>query len=199
MTPTVGGEQNAEKAVRPGRGKETAARRVGRPSARGSSARKTSITSRGGYRSGHTGSTLKGSADSPQELTFESTGRTFIYRLDFDGPDGDILGVYRILKPPQAKKPEKKSIPPPTWRLIGKSITGGFGFTDSYHFSHVPNWVQNKIVKFKSGTVTESVYRLKGRKFRYKVVFDYKGQGVLVTEVYRRPRTWFWKKLKAKP
>ena len=140
---------------------------------------------------------IEGLGDSPQELTFEITGRTFIYRLDFDGPDGDILGIYRILKPPQAKR-AKKSLSPPAWRLIGKSITGGFGFTDSYHFSHVPNWVQKKIVEFKSGTVTESVYRLKGRKFRYKVVFDYKGQGVLVTEVYRRPRTWFWKKLKAK-
>ena len=51
---------------------------------------------------------MKGWAISPQELTFELAGRTFIYRLDFDGPDGDILGVYRILKPPQAKKPEKK-------------------------------------------------------------------------------------------
>ena len=141
---------------------------------------------------------IEGLGDSPQELTFEFTGKTFIYRLDFDGSDGDILGVYRILKPPQAKKPAKKSIPPPAWRLIGKSITGGFGFTDSVHFSRVPPWVQKKIVEFKSGTVVESVYRLKGRKFRYKVVFDYKGQGVLVTEVYRRPRTWFWKKLKAK-
>ena len=141
---------------------------------------------------------IEGLGESPQELTFEITGRTFIYRLDFDGPDGDILGVYRILKSPQAKEPGKKSIPPPAWRLIGKSITGGFGFNDSVHFSRVPPWVQEKIVEFKSGTVVKSVYRLKGRKFRYKIVFDYKGQGVLVTEVYRRPRTWFWKKLKAK-
>ncbi|MCY4653339.1 MAG: hypothetical protein OXC95_09270 [Dehalococcoidia bacterium] len=136
--------------------------------------------------------------DSPQELTFEITGRTFIYRLDYDGPDGDILGVYRILKPPQATKPGKKPIPPLAWRLIGKSVTGGFGFTDSVHFSRVPNWVQDKIEEFKSGTVVESVYPLNGRKFRYVIVFDYKGQGVLVTEVYRRPRTWFWKKLKSK-
>ena len=136
----------------------------------------------------------KGLGDSPEELTFEFTGRTFIYRLDFDGPDGDILGVYRILKPPQTKKSPSR----PAWRLIGKSTTGGFGFTDSVHFNRVPTWVQNKIVEFKSQTVVESVYRLKGRKFRYKIVFDYKGQGVLVTEVYRRPRTWFWKTLKAK-
>ena len=138
----------------------------------------------------------KGLGASPEDLTFELTGKTFIYRMDFDGPDGDILGVYRILKPPQAEK-SKKSHAPPTWRLIGKSITGGFGFTDSVHFSRVPSWVQNKIVEFKSGTVVESAYRLKGERFRYKVVFDYKGQGVLVTEVYRRPRTWYWKKVKS--
>ena len=51
---------------------------------------------------------MEGLGDSPQELTFEITGKTFIYRLDFDGPAGDILGVYRILKSPQAKKPGKE-------------------------------------------------------------------------------------------
>ena len=54
-----------------------------------------------------------------------------------------------------------------------------------------------KIAEFKNLPAVESVYRLKGKRFRYKVVFDYKGQGVLVTEVYRRPRTWYWKKLKS--
>ena len=126
--------------------------------------------------------------------------------MNFDGPDGDILGVYRILKPPQTKKSPSR----PAWRLIGKSTTGGFGFTNSVHFNRVPTWVQNKIVEFKSQTVVESVYRLKGRKFRYKIVFDYKGQGCWlrkftegrcwlrddIWEVYRRPRTWFWKTLK---
>ena len=138
----------------------------------------------------------KGLGDSPEDLTFELTGKTFIYRMDFDDQAGDILGVYRILKPAQPEK-SKKSHAPPTWRLIGKSATGGFGFTDSVHFNRVPPWVQKKIAEFRNLPAVESVYRLKGKRFRYKVVFDYKGQGVLVTEVYRRPRTWYWKKLKS--
>ena len=170
----------------------------GRLSARGSSVRKTSIMSRSGYRSGFAESILRGWANlrrnspSSSPAGRSSTGWIMTVRT------ATFWASYRILKPPQATKPGKKAIPPPAWRLIGKSVTGGFGFTDSVHFSRVPSWVQNKIEEFKSGPVVNSVYRLKGRKFRYKIVFDYKGQGVLVTEVYRRPRTWFWKKLKAK-
>ena len=87
----------------------------------------------------------KGLGTTPDELTHFLRGKTFLYRLDFDGQDGDILGVYRTLRSglsmsdatespwgqelaaaaaPKAKLHEN----PHTWVLVGTSSYGKSDF-----------------------------------------------------------------------
>ena len=98
----------------------------------------------------------KGLGATPDELTHFLKGRTFLYRLDFDGQDGDILGVYRTLRSGLSSSKAKQSPwgdklaavaaskpkpqeNPHTWVLIERK---NYGATD---FSKVPKWVQERI------------------------------------------------------
>ena len=52
----------------------------------------------------------KGLGTTPDELTHFRRGKTFLYRLDFDGQDGDILGVYRTLRSGLSMSDAKESL-----------------------------------------------------------------------------------------
>ncbi len=131
----------------------------------------------------------KGLGESPEELTHELVGKNFIYRLEFDGPSGEILGVYRILKGKAA--PSKKTASHPQWEVIGRKNYG------EVSFNKVPAWVQKQITHiYKHGpgsSLGELTYQLKGKRYRYKLEFA--GQGGPILVVSRKPRTWYWKKL----
>ena len=149
----------------------------------------------------------KGLGTTPDELTHFLKGRTFLYRLDFDSQDGDILGVYRTLRSglnmsdakqspwgdklvaAAASKP-KSHENPNTWVLIGTKHYG------TVNFSKVPAWVQKNISYIyqhgPGSSLGELTYYLKGKRYRYKLEFA--GQGGPTLNVYRKPRTWWWKK-----
>ena len=136
----------------------------------------------------------KGLGNTLKDLTHEFRGKTFLYRLDFDGPDGDILGVYRKLKDESApiqKSATQKEIPSPSWEIIGRK---NYGTTE---FDRVPDWIQRKIAYiYKNGpgsSLGGQTYRIKGKRYRYKLEFA--GQGGPILVVSRKPRTWYWKKL----
>ena len=149
----------------------------------------------------------KGLGTTPDELTHFLRGKTFLYRLDFDGQDGDILGVYRTLRSglsmsdakespwgqelaaaaaPKAKLHEN----PHTWVLVG---TSSYGKSD---FGKIPTWVRKKISYIYQHGPGSSLggltYYLKGNRYRYKLEFA--GQGGPIVNVFRKPRTWWWKK-----
>ena len=146
----------------------------------------------------------KGLGDSPEELTHELVGKTFIYRLDFDGPNGEILGVYRTLKGKEfgkqskAKQGKTKSPKPNAqynWQLLGSRFEPNMGEVSYKNWDKVPIWVQKEIQKIQIlSSIIPSVYRLKGRRYRYKVNF-YRQQGHWTTVVYRKMRMRYWKKL----
>ena len=137
----------------------------------------------------------KGLGESPEELTHELVGRTFIYRLDFDGPNGEIIGVYRKLKGNSAstnKTALKKSHSSPQWEVIGRKSYGGTSLIK------VPKWVLQQIDYIHkhgakhshSSSLVSQTHLLKGNRYRYKLEFD--DDTVVVS---RKPRTWYWKKL----
>ena len=137
----------------------------------------------------------KGLGNTPKDLTHEFRGKTFLYRLDFDGPDGDILGVYRKLKDESApiqKSATQKEIPSPSWEIIGRSVN-----SVTTGFDRVPDWIQRKIAYIRKNGPGSSLggqtYRIKGKRYRYKLQFA--GQGGVILVVSRKPRTWYWKKL----
>ena len=135
--------------------------------------------------------------DAPEDLTHELNGRTFIYRLDFDGPDGEILGVYRRLrykpapskKQAPAKKPAKakKRMPPAQWEPVPDR--------------RVPAWVRRTIDNIHKhdtlsyrrtigpyGSISREVYpkqtcEINGRRYRYRLEFLYNS-----VDVFRKPR-----------
>ena len=90
---------------------------------------------------------------------------------------------------PKSEK-STKLLPPPGYKIIDHSNT--------------PKWIRARInsiykkpVKGKVGEIV--VYRLKGKRYRYRLEFSvtkswWKHDWGSV-EVYRKPRTWFWKKL----
>ena len=95
--------------------------------------------------------------------------------------------------PVQKPKPKKstKSLPTPSYRIIDQSNT--------------PKWIRAQInsiykrpVQGNAGEIV--VYQFKGKRYRYRLEFSVlknwwkRDWGPVV--VYRRPRTWFWKKLK---
>ena len=141
----------------------------------------------------------KGLGNTPKDLTHEFRGKTFLYRLDFDGPDGDILGVYRKLKDESApiqKPANQKEIPSPSWEIIGRSVN-----SVTTGFDRVPDWIQRKIAYIRKNGPGSSLggqtYRIKGKRYRYKLQFA--GQGGVILVVSRKPRTWYWKKLNGLP
>ena len=90
---------------------------------------------------------------------------------------------------PKYKKPAK-SPPTPSYKIIGKSDT--------------PKWIRARInsiykspVKGDAGEVV--VYRFKGKRYRYRLEFsvvkNWWKRDWGPVEVYRKPRTWFWKKI----
>ena len=135
----------------------------------------------------------KGLGDSPEELTHELVGKTFIYRLDFDGPNGEILGVYRKLKDnkskPLSSKPSK-----PQWKLLGKGGRDNDGSERIYGPPWIKKFIRN-IIDNSGGSPGDGVYHLKGKRYRYKVIIEYLGHGGWRADTYRRQRTWYWKKL----
>ena len=223
----------------------------------------------------------KGLGETPEELTHELVGKTFIYRLVFDGPNGEILGVYRKLK---GKKPsnqnkatlttdkstkypssttwqllgvlfepnlgeatynnwdtvpswvrkkiaacedyslhylkgkryrykveydngqgnystfvyrkQRANVPLPSWQPIGRKVVGGISGVDNFTaFNQVPVWVQKEIKEIQKKSSIASAYRLKGRRYRYRVKFNYLGHGNCTIDVYRKMRMRYWKKL----
>ena len=134
----------------------------------------------------------KGLGDSPEDLTHELVGRTFIYRLDFDGPNGEILGVYRALKAQKSVKQSKaklgkaksaKTSATPSWQLLGSRYEPNLGGASHKNWDKVPTWVREKIAACED----YSLHYLNGKRYRYKIEYDY-GQGNYNTFVYRRPR-----------
>ena len=94
--------------------------------------------------------------------------------------------------PVQKPKPKKstKSLPTPSYKFIDQSNT--------------PKWIRARInsiykrpVQGNAGEIV--VYRFKGKRYRYRLEFSVlknwwkRDWGPVV--VYRKPRTWFWKKL----
>ena len=138
----------------------------------------------------------KGLGESPEELTHEFVGRTFTYRLDFDGPNGEILGVYRKLKDKSAshQNAQHKKQKRPSWQRI---YLGGYGVptygkAGNYFWNkNVPSWVRKKIQHMEGNRI----YYLQGKRYRYKVKLLDWGHGNSRIEVYRKPRTWYWKRL----
>lgn len=140
----------------------------------------------------------KGLGNTPGDLTHEFRGKTFLYRLDFDGPDGDILGVYRKLRDESApiqKSVTQKKTSAPSWEIIGGS---NYVTTE---FDNVPDWIQRKIAYIRKNGPGSSLggqtYRIKGKRYRYKLQFG--GQGGVILVVSRKPRTWYWKELNGLP
>ena len=149
----------------------------------------------------------KGLGASPDELTHFLKGRTFLYRLDFDSQDADILGVYRTLRNGLSMSDAKQSPwgnklvaaagskpktreNPHTWVLVG---TKNYGTSN---FSKVPTWVRKQVSYIYQNGPGSSLggltYHLKGKRYRYKL--DFSGQGGPILNIYRKPRTWWWKK-----
>ena len=137
----------------------------------------------------------KGLGDSPEDLTHELVGKTFIYRLEFDGPNGEIIGVYRKLKgnsTSNKKSSLKKSLSSPQWEVIGRKSYGGTSLIK------VPDWILQRIDYINkhgakhshSSSLVSQIHLLKGKRYRYKLEFD--DDSVIV---FRKPRTWYWKKI----
>ena len=131
----------------------------------------------------------KGLGDSPEDLTYELVGKTFIYRLVFDGPNGEILGIYRKLKDkstPPKKVAAKKSL---QWEVIGKTY-GGMG-----DLSKVPAWVRKEMRKIPGGSsCAGQAFGFKGKRYIYRVEFWEHGGPTMI--VGRKLRTTHFKKPK---
>ena len=142
----------------------------------------------------------KGLGDSPEELTHELVGKTFIYRLDFDGPSGEILGVYRRIRDKKKKHNTKKAtLPLPPWKKIGQASKSEI--FDVVHYGHspdtaIPKWIFKRIGNHSKYPLKFDVfYHSNGKRYKYIWVWTHHGQGTESVIVLRRPRTWYWKKL----
>lgn len=115
----------------------------------------------------------------------EYLGRTFLYRLDFDGPEGELMSVSRRLKDQAAKNPTK-----PYWEEIGRIDRHGVT-----SFDNVPNWIQSKIkgiYKRARGSELRGETRIiKGKNYRYKLHFGGRRGEILI--ISRKAREWYWK------
>ena len=144
----------------------------------------------------------KGLGDSPEELTHELVGKTFIYRLDFDGPSGEILGVYRRLKDKAKKQHTKKvKLSQPPWKEIGQ--THKSEIFDVVHYGHspytvgpIPKWLFRRVGNHSKYPLKFDVfYYANGKRYKYRWVWAHQGQGTEFVIVWRKPRTWYWKTL----
>lgn len=114
----------------------------------------------------------------------EYLGRTFLYSLAFDGPEGELMSVSRRLKDQAAKNPTK-----PYWEKIGEVDRDGVE-----SFDNVPKWIQSKIrgiYKRPGSELSGDTRRIKGKRYRYKLQFG--GQRGEVLIVSRKAREWYWK------
>lgn len=137
----------------------------------------------------------KGLGDSPEELTHHFEGKVFAYRLDFDGPNGEILGVYRR---------QKSTLSQPNISKTKKSATPMKGPIYKFHRPEKwSDWVKDNVANIRKKPVPDGadntvVHYLKGTHYRYKLDFPVvKSWGKLslgTPVVYRRPRTWYWRK-----
>ena len=95
-------------------------------------------------------------------------------------------------KPVQKPKPKKpiKSFPPPGYKVIDRTDT--------------PKWIRARINSIYKRPVPEdgvgiAIYQFKGKRYRYRLEFSVvnrwwkRSWGPVA--VYRKPRTWYWKKL----
>ena len=145
----------------------------------------------------------KGLGDNPDELTHYITGRTFRYKIIFDDSDANIMGIYRILRTAKsgAAKPavQHKSFSKPQWRLITVDVNSS-GWPPMQSDSRVPKWVMKQLkVQDVDADKPYSirVRYMKGKRYHYKGYKLYFGHGQYQTRVWRKPRMWYWKKLKA--
>lgn len=130
----------------------------------------------------------KGLGENPDELTHYITGKTFRYKIIYDDSDANIMGIYRILRSAKSNnaKPavQHKPFPKPQWQPI----------------STVPKWVMKQL-KEQHVDATKSysirIRYMKGKRYHYKGYKLYFGHGGYQTRVWRKPRMWYWKKLKA--
>ena len=130
----------------------------------------------------------KGLGENPDELTHYITGKTFRYKIIYDDSNANIMGIYRILRSAtsDSAKPavQHKPFPKPQWKEI----------------SGVPQWVMNQLkVQDVHPTKPHSIIvtHMKGKRYCYKGYKLYFGHGQYQTRVWRKPRIWYWKKLKA--
>lgn len=139
----------------------------------------------------------KGLGETPEELTHHFEGKVFAYRLDFDGLNGEILGVYRRQKSTLSQPNKSKSATPTTGPI--------------YRF-HRPekwsDWVHDNVANIRkkpvpAGADNTVVHYLKGTHYRYKLDFPVVknwGKPSLGTPIiYRKQRTWYWKKSQSSP
>lgn len=106
--------------------------------------------------------------------------------------------MYRKLKNDASKPLPSKSSKSskPQYKLLGKGGGGGDGL-GTWHI-YGPPWVKayvSNVLKHSSGSDADGVYYLKGKRYRYKAIIEYLGDGGWRVDTYRRPRTWYWKKL----
>lgn len=143
----------------------------------------------------------KGLGDNPDELTHYITGKTFLYKVIYDDSDANIMGIYRILRSAKSDNAklavQHKPFPKPQWRLITSDSSG---WPTMQSDSSVPKWVlkQLKVQDVDADKpYSIRVRYMKGNRYHYKGYKLYFGHGQYQTRVWRKPRMWYWKKLKA--
>ena len=147
----------------------------------------------------------KGLGTTPDELTHFRRGKTFLYRLDFDGQGGDIVEsivpekrthVCRMPRNPWGNELAAAATPRP--RYTGTRIPGrwsGRAATANQTSVRYRLGYGRRSATYQHGpgsSLGGLTYYLKGKRYRYKLVFA--GQGGPIVNVYRKPRTWWWKK-----
>ena len=88
---------------------------------------------------------------------------------------GIVIGVFASMATPG--RPRKR------WELVGRKAYG------DESFERVPPWVRREIARIYRGATSslgEEVHYLKGKTYRYKLVFG--GQGGPILGVFRRRR-----------
>ena len=122
-------------------------------------------------------------------------GTHYRYKLEFPVVRNWLsrsLGTPKVYRKPRAWYWKSK----PQWKLLGEGGDDGMGTFRIYGPPWVKAYVSN-VIKNSGGSPSDGVYHLKGKRYRYKVVIEYLGHGGWRTDTYRRPRTWYWKKLNA--
>ena len=104
------------------------------------------------------------------------------------------LGTPKVYRRPRTwywkSKPKWYWEPKPQWEVIGRR---DFAKQD---LKKVPKWILKEISKIPGGSsLGGKTYTFKGKRYRYMV--EFLGHGGSTMTVARKPRTWYWKKIKS--